>query len=285
MAYTKTTWVDGSAPAISASNLNKIETGIYDSLRQDGTTAMSGQLVVTSGSATTPSIAASGDSNTGLFFPTADTIAFGEGGAEAMRITSAGNVGIGTTSFNIGSYDAGSKFLELESSKYPVIELSSTNTVANNKILGVIGFMNNGTGVASKSSAQIVSLQDGTDGMSPGGRLEFYTRADAGSLTERIRITSAGNVGIGTSSPSGKLHVGSSSDTNTYKLFVEGSNSADVKAVFVSSAKTSRHLGIDVSEDNFFIGRDASVNDFVVTSQVMLELRSEERRVGKECRL
>lgn len=30
MAYTKTTWVDGSAPAINASNLNKIEQGIAD---------------------------------------------------------------------------------------------------------------------------------------------------------------------------------------------------------------------------------------------------------------
>lgn len=29
MAYTKTAWVDGSAPAVSAANLNKIENGIY----------------------------------------------------------------------------------------------------------------------------------------------------------------------------------------------------------------------------------------------------------------
>ena len=30
MAYTKTTWVNGQAPAINAANLNKIEQGIYD---------------------------------------------------------------------------------------------------------------------------------------------------------------------------------------------------------------------------------------------------------------
>ena len=30
MSYTKTTWVDNSAPAINAENLNKIEQGIYD---------------------------------------------------------------------------------------------------------------------------------------------------------------------------------------------------------------------------------------------------------------
>jgi hypothetical protein len=38
------------------------------------------------------------DTNTGIFFPAADTIAFAEGGAEAMRITSTGDVGIGTSS-------------------------------------------------------------------------------------------------------------------------------------------------------------------------------------------
>ena len=50
------------------------------------------------GSNTAPAITPSGDTNTGIFFPAADTIAFSEGGVESMRITSAGNVGIGTSS-------------------------------------------------------------------------------------------------------------------------------------------------------------------------------------------
>jgi len=48
------------------------------------------------GSAGTPAIRGT-DANTGIFFPAADTIAFAEGGAEAMRIDSSGNVGIGQT--------------------------------------------------------------------------------------------------------------------------------------------------------------------------------------------
>jgi hypothetical protein len=48
------------------------------------------------GSAATPAIRGT-DANTGIFFPAADTIAFSEGGAEAMRIDSAGNVGIGVS--------------------------------------------------------------------------------------------------------------------------------------------------------------------------------------------
>jgi hypothetical protein len=50
------------------------------------------------GSASTPSITNDGDTNTGMFFPAADTIAFAEGGTEVARFDSSGNLGIGTSS-------------------------------------------------------------------------------------------------------------------------------------------------------------------------------------------
>jgi hypothetical protein len=53
---------------------------------------------VPAGSAGAPAIYPTGDSNTGIFFPAADTIAFSEGGVESMRIDSSGNLLVGSTS-------------------------------------------------------------------------------------------------------------------------------------------------------------------------------------------
>ena len=61
-----------------------------------GSISVSGVTTVAAGSTSAPSISPSGDSNTGIFFPSADTIAFAEGGAEAARFDSSGRLGIGT---------------------------------------------------------------------------------------------------------------------------------------------------------------------------------------------
>jgi hypothetical protein len=55
------------------------------------------QLDIPLGSAGTPSLSTPTDPNTGMFFPAADTIAFAEGGVEAMRLDSSGNMGLGVT--------------------------------------------------------------------------------------------------------------------------------------------------------------------------------------------
>ncbi len=53
---------------------------------------------VPAGSASAPSVYPTGDANTGLFFPAADTVAVATGGAERYRVDSSGNLLVGTTS-------------------------------------------------------------------------------------------------------------------------------------------------------------------------------------------
>jgi hypothetical protein len=59
---------------------------------------VTGVATFSAGSASTPALTTAGDTNTGMFFPAADTIAFAEGGVEAMRLDASGNMGIGTSS-------------------------------------------------------------------------------------------------------------------------------------------------------------------------------------------
>jgi hypothetical protein len=86
----------------------------------NGTTGIAG----VDGSAGTPAVQGA-DTNTGIFFPAADTIAFGEGGAEVMRIDSSGNVGIGTSSPN--SY-SGYSALTINGTSGGVVDLSVGTT-------------------------------------------------------------------------------------------------------------------------------------------------------------
>jgi len=55
-----------------------------------GNIAVTGATTFAAGSAAAPSITTTGDTNTGIFFPAADTIGFSEGGVEAARFNSSG---------------------------------------------------------------------------------------------------------------------------------------------------------------------------------------------------
>jgi hypothetical protein len=78
-------------------NLTGNVTGTVNS---SGIATFSNGLVVSAGTTAAPSISPSGDSNTGIFFPSPDTIAFTEGGVESLRLGSTGNIGIGTDNVN-----------------------------------------------------------------------------------------------------------------------------------------------------------------------------------------
>ena len=67
-----------------------------DQIQSDtGNVTFTGNIAFPAGSATLPSITTVGDTNTGIFFPAADIIAFTEGGVESTRIDSAGSFYVG----------------------------------------------------------------------------------------------------------------------------------------------------------------------------------------------
>jgi hypothetical protein len=90
--------------ASGATITNFTSTGIDDNADATAITINSSEQVeFTAGTVSLPAITTTGDVNTGIFFPAADTIAFAEGGAEAMRITGSGDLLIGKTSLTLGN--------------------------------------------------------------------------------------------------------------------------------------------------------------------------------------
>jgi len=176
-----------------------------------------GVSTVAAGTTAAPSITPTGDSDTGIFFPSADTVAIGEGGAEAARFDSSGRLLVGTSSSRTIQGVAGT--LQIVSSSYTDIQQSShnggysafrftrsngaigTNTiVSNGNALGIIVWHGADGSSLDSFAASIHCDVDGTPGANDmPGRLVFETTADgASSPTEAMRINNQRELLIGT---------------------------------------------------------------------------------------
>lgn len=115
---------------------------------------ITGQATFAAGTAASPAITTAGDTNTGVFFPAADTIALVEGGTEVMRITSAGDVGIGTTSpdGNLHIYEnASASLIRVTSSTTGIAGIDFGDTDAVDR--GQVRYFNNGDYLLLATSA------------------------------------------------------------------------------------------------------------------------------------
>lgn len=125
------------------------------------------------GSASAPTLTNDGDTNTGIFFPAADTVAVATGGTERVRVDSSGNVGIG-----------------------------ATNTYGFKQHIAA-GASTSGQLISSTTTGVYTQWSDSTSTNSPavggiGNNLVFATGTSSNS--ERMRIDSSGNLFVGATS-------------------------------------------------------------------------------------
>jgi hypothetical protein len=111
---------------------------------------------------------------------------------ERMRITSGGNVGIGTTSPSELLDIRGANRDQTSGEFNQVIYSTSSQDIDRGGSIGLGGFYT-GTSLLTTFGA-IKGLKENGFGDNTAGVLGFYTRPNGGAMTERMRITSAGNI-------------------------------------------------------------------------------------------
>ena len=145
---------------------------------------------------------------------------FGANNTERARIDGNGNLGIGTTAPTNKLHIQGSQATVYSSTDSggqasAGTTINNTNTSGNTNNFSQLLFT---VGTNNNSLSRIVAIRSGSDASD----LAFVGKSAAG-VAEYMRIKSGGNVGIGTTSPSEKLHVDDgdvivkNNSTNQYK--------------------------------------------------------------------
>ena len=226
----------------------------------------------------------------GIYLPDTNTVAVATNGAQRITVDASGRLLVGTSSssgvgstlqvvgsecaqFHKGSADTAPATLSFSKSRNT--SYGSFTSVQAEDRLGSIAFRgDDGTDYLTRA-AEIVAFVDGTTGANVmPGRLVFSTTADgASSPTERLRITSDGLVGIGTSAPYAPLHVQGDINCTLSLSFGVPSGGSFLKSGSIENlSTTSRSIRINADPGN--IGAN-SIIGFNVDGSEKLRITSD----------
>jgi hypothetical protein len=149
---------------------------------------MTGALVVPLASAATPSLTFTGDLNTGIYSPGADQLAVATNGTGRLFVDANGNVGVGPIQ--------SPSWASASSTVLSILDSAFSN-VAALRVVGPTTITEVGAGPSFTFAGSFSNHP-----------YQLYTNS-----IERLRITSAGLVGIGTSTVSRSLHIAQAKST------------------------------------------------------------------------
>ena len=213
---------------------------------------------------------------------------FANNGVERMIIQNNGNVGIGTTTPAFGGSSSTSirKYLSIKGdSDIGAIQLATGASDGDNITIGNLEFIDlNQTG-ADKRVGWISMAQSGTIAGNRGTYLRFATKLDGGSISEQLRITSNGNVGIGTSIPGSKLEInGVSANSLALDIRANGTTSQSFGARIYAGSNSSdysfRIRNVTDTQEILYIRGDGNLGIGTSSPLTKLHINSSEVAVG-----
>lgn len=243
MAVTNT--ASGASSKLLDLTVSGATTGSF-SVDKSGNGAFSGLLTLAAGTAAAPALSSTGDSNTGVYFPSADTISLVTGGAARLNADSSGNINIGS-----GANAVGLRYLDIQ----------NVDTGVNSG--GILRFITYDAAGTALSTGNVIKYKNGTFAFSNDETGAAANMSFSVGGSPRILINLSGNVGIGSTSPAARLDVRGTNalfgdatadaTAKTARLCVPHYTNAEAAAAFFicASQSTLTNVGIGGGSGSF----------------------------------